>query len=143
MTVISPEELFHNVTVDENTYVISTFSNSTVSDLTFSQTEKRLSFTVDGIPATTGFCDITIPSEFMSGTFSIFKDDVPLVENMDYIKTFNGTHYTFSLTYDHSSHTIEIFSTTVIPELTSIALLLTFIIATITTIIVNRRKKAH
>jgi len=143
MSVISPEELFHNVTVDENTYLVSTFSNSTVSDLTFSQAEKRLSFTVDGLPATSGFCDITIPSELMSGTFSLFKDDVPLVEVMDYIQTFNGTHYTFSFTYEHSTHTIEIFSTTVIPELTSIVLLLTFIIAAITMIVVNRRKRDY
>jgi hypothetical protein len=143
MTLISPVELFHNLTVDENTYLISTFSNSTVSDLTFSQADARLSFTVDGLSGTSGFCDIAIPSELMSGTFSLFKDDVPLVENIDYIQSFNDTHYTFSLTYEHSTHTIEIFSTTVIPELTSIALLLTFIIATITMIVVNRKKKAH
>ncbi len=143
MTLIYPEELFHNFTVDENTYLISTFSNSTVSDLTFSQEEARLIFTVDGLSGTSGFCDITIPSELMSGTFSLFKDDVPLVENMDYIQSFNGSHYTFSLTYEHSTHTIEIFSTTVIPELTSIGLLLTFIIATLTMIVVNRRKRTH
>ena len=143
MTLIYPEKLFHNFTIDENTYLISTFSNSTISDLTFSQAEARLNFTVDGLSGTSGFCDITIPSELMSGTFSLFKDDVPLVENMDYIQSFNGTHYTFSLTYEHSTHTIEIFSTRVIPELTSIALLLTFIIATLTMIVVNRRKRAH
>ncbi|TRO54021.1 hypothetical protein E2P63_01780 [Candidatus Bathyarchaeota archaeon] len=144
MTLIYPEELFHNVTVDENTYLISTFSNSTVSDLAFSQAEARLSFTVEGLSGTSGFCDITIPSELMSGTFSLFKDDVALVENMDYIQSFNGTHYTFSLTYEHSTHTIEIFSTTVIPELTSIALLLMFIIATITIMtVVNRKTRSH
>ncbi|MBN1784188.1 MAG: hypothetical protein JW815_00415 [Candidatus Bathyarchaeota archaeon] len=143
MTLISPVELFHNVSVDENTYLILTFSNSTVSDLTFSQGEARLSFTVDGLSGTSGFCDITIPSELMSGTFSLFKDDVPLVENLDYVQSFNGTQYTFSLTYDHSTHTIEIHSTTVIPELTSIALLLILFIATIIMIVFNRRKKAH
>jgi hypothetical protein len=143
MTLISPVELFDNVTVDENPYLISTFSNSTVSDLTFSEAEARLSFTVNGISGTIGFCDITIPSELMSGTFSLYKDDVPLVEDMDYIQSFNGTHYTFSLTYEHNTHTIEIFSTTVIPELTSIVLMLTFIIVTLTMIVVNRKKRAQ
>jgi len=143
MTLISPVELFDNVTVDENPYLISTFSNSTVSDLTFSKAEARLSFTVDGLSGTIGFCDITIPSELMSGTFSLYKDDVPLVEDMDYIQSFNGTHYTFSLTYEHNTHTIEIFSTTVIPELTSIVLMLTFIIVTLTMIVVNRKKRAQ
>ena len=143
MTLISPVELFDNVTVDENPYLISTFSNSTVSDLTFSKAEARLSFTVDGLSGTIGFCDITIPSELMSGTFSLYKDDVPLVEDLDYIQSFNGTHYTFSLTYEHNTHTIEIFSTTVIPELTSIVLMLTFIIVTLTMIVVNRKKRAQ
>jgi hypothetical protein len=141
MTLIYPEEIFHNVTVDQNTYTVSTFSNSTVSDLTFNQTEGSLRFTVDGLTGTTGFCNITIPSELMSGTFSIYKDDVPLAENVDYTKTYNGTHYSFSLTYLQSTHTIEIVSTTVIPELTSLALLLTFIIATMAVITVNRRRK--
>jgi hypothetical protein len=143
MTLISPVELFDNVTVDENPYLISTFSNSTVSDLTFSKAEARLSFTVDGLSGTIGFCDITIPSELMSGTFSLYKDDVPLVEDIDYIQSFNGTHYTFSLTYEHNTHTIEIFSTTVIPELTSIVFMLTFIIVTLTMIVVNRKKRAQ
>ena len=84
---------------------------------------------------------ISIPSELMSGSFSIYKDDVLLAENVDYTETYNGTHYMFSLTYQQSTHAIEIFSTTVIPELTSIALLLTFIISTIAVITVNRRKK--
>jgi hypothetical protein len=141
MTLISPEEINHDVIVDQNTYIVSTFSNSTVSDLTFNQTEGSLRFTVDGLTGTTGVCNVTIPSELMSGTFSIYKDDVLLAENVDYTQTYNGTHYSFSLTYQQSTHTIEIVSTTVIPELTSLALLLTFIIATITVITVNRRKK--
>ncbi len=138
-TVVFPEE-YHEVIVDENTYIIATRSNSTVSDLTFNQAEASLQFTVDGITGTTGFCNVTIPSELMSGTFSIYKDDMLLIENLDYTQAFNGTHYHFSITYEHSTHIIEIVSTTVIPELTSLALLLTFIIATITMFIVNRRK---
>jgi hypothetical protein len=77
----------------------------------------------------------------MSGTFSIFKDDVPLTENLDYTQTFNGTHYMFSITYEYGAHTIETVSTTVIPELTSLAFLLTFIIATIALLLVNRTRK--
>jgi hypothetical protein len=143
MTLIVPEELYHTVTVDENTYVIVTLSNSTVSDLTFSQAEARLRFTVDGLTGTTGFCNVTVPAELMSGTFTIYEDDTLLAENLDYIETYNGTHYLFSLTYEHGAHIIEIFSTTVIPELTSFVLILTFIVATIAVSIVNRKKKRH
>ena len=88
--------------------------------------------------------DITIPSDLMSGTFQIFKDDILLLESFDYSQTFNGTHYTFSLTYEHTTHIIEIFSTTVIPELTSIVMLSTLIIATIGVIIYKTKSsKKH
>jgi hypothetical protein len=75
----------------------------------------------------------------MSGTFSIYKDDILLIENIDYTHTFNGTHHLFSIEYEHSTHIIEIFSTTVIPELASIVMLSTFIIATIA-ITIYRKK---
>jgi hypothetical protein len=108
--------------------------------LEFHQEQALLQFNVDGTTGTTGFCTINIPAELMSGTFSIYKDSVPLVENMDYTKTSNGTHYQFIITYDHSIHIIEIISTTVIPELTSLMLLATFI--TVTAVVYVYGKKA-
>ncbi|PVX23223.1 MAG: hypothetical protein CW716_12615 [Candidatus Bathyarchaeum sp.] len=132
----------HDIVYDQVTYVVQTRSNSTLTDMTFSQGEKLLQFSVDGATGTAGFCDIAIPAELMSGTFSIFIDDVPLVENMDYTQTVNGTHYQFSITYDHSTHTIEIFSTNVIPELTSLMLISTFVIAT-AVILTYERKKSN
>jgi len=117
--------------VDQTTYSVETYSNSTVSEFILNQELSSIHFKVSGTEGTTGFCNITIPAELMSGTFSIYKDDVLLVENVDYTQTFNGTHYTFNITYEHSSHTIEIFSTSVIPELTSLIMIATFTIATI------------
>ena len=87
----------HDVIYDQITYVVETCSNSTLTDLEFNQTESKLQFSVNGTDGTSGFFIITIPAELMSGTFSILKDSVPLVENLDYTQTFNGTHYTFSM----------------------------------------------
>jgi len=121
------------------TCIVETCSNSTLSDLTFNRALARLRFNVDGTIGTVGFCKISIPSDLMSGTFSIYKDDIILVENVYYTQTFNGTYYTFSLTYEHSTHTIDIFSTTVIPELTSFIMLATFITATIAVTIYGKK----
>jgi len=136
----TPTIEYHTVTYDQTNYVVETRSNSTVSDLSFNQALGRIRFNVDGTNGTEGYCDVTIPSELMSEIFTMYKDDVLLVENLDYAQVFNGTHYTFSLTYDHSTHTIEIFATTVIPELSSIMLVSTLIAVTLIVAIVNRRK---
>ena len=140
--IVVPVE-YHEVTVDQTTYIVATSSNSTVSGFSFSQVEASIRFGVDGLTGTMGFCNVTIPSELMSGTFTIYMDDLPLAKNVDYTETYNGTHYLFTITYEHSAHTVELVSTTVIPELTSLALLLTFITATIAVIIANRKRKRH
>jgi hypothetical protein len=129
----------HVVVFGQASYSISTCSNSTVSDLSFNQELGRITFSATGTYGTTGFCKIVIPSAMMSGTFTIFKDGTPLVENIDYTQIYNGTHYTLNITYEHSTHTIEIFSTTVIPELTSMIIVSTFIITTIVVAIYGRK----
>jgi parallel beta-helix repeat protein len=112
----SPVEQSFNVTVGETDYVITTVSNSTVSDLNFDQASKQLSFNVSGPSGTTGFCNITVPAELMSGDFTLYLDDVALVEGVDYTQSYNGTHYLFSVTYVHSSHVIDLVSTEVVPD---------------------------
>ena len=136
----TPNVESHAVFYDQTEYIVETISNSTVSNLSFNQVLGRIIFNVDGTTGTAGYCEVTIPSELMSETFSIYNDDMLLIKNLDYTQSFNGTHYTFSLTYEHSTHTIEIFSTTVIPELSSIMLLSTLITASLIVAILKRRK---
>jgi parallel beta-helix repeat protein len=112
----SPVEKSFNVTVGDTDYVITTVSNSTVTDLNFDQASKQLSFNVSGTSGTTGLCNITVPAELMSGDFTLYLDDAPLVEGVDYTESYNGTHYVFSVTYMHSSHSMDIFSTDVVPD---------------------------
>ncbi len=131
----------YTVNWGESSYEVLVRSNSTIADLEFNQLQKSLTLNVTVPFNLDGFCNITIPDDLMSGDFSIYIDDTLLVENMDYTETYNSTHYNFSLTYGNRTHVIEIFSTTVIPELTSIMLLSTFIIATLVVIILKEPKK--
>ena len=103
-----PVEKSFPVTVGETEYVITTVSNSTVTDLNYNQTSQQLSLNVSGPTGTTGFCNITVPAGLMSGNFTLYLDDVELVEGVDYIQSSNGTHYTFSVTYTHSTHEIKL-----------------------------------
>ena len=112
----SPFKTSFNITVGETGFLITTVSNSTVSDLNFNVTSKRLGFNVTGPSGTTGFCNITIPAELMSGDFSLYIDMLPMFEGIDYSKSFNGTHYLFSINYTQSNHLIDIYSTIAIPD---------------------------
>jgi hypothetical protein len=134
-----PPVEYHYVIYDQNTYVVETCSNSTLSDLVFHQTVSRIQFSVDGTTGTTGFCNITIPADLMSGTFSIYKDDLLLFENLNYTQISNGTHYHFGLTYAHGIHMIQIFSSIVIPELSSLLFLSSLTIATVAMIIIGKK----
>ena len=55
----------------------------------------------------------------MWGDFSLFINGISLVEGINYTKTYNGTYYTFYITYTHSGHTIEVIGTEVVPEISS------------------------
>ena len=100
-------------------YNVTIVSNSTISDFYFLYASMRISFYVNGTDGTTGLCNVTIPSKFMSTEFSIFKDEMPLIKNTDYTETFNGTHYLFTIIYDHSTHLMQIYSNNNIPEFPS------------------------
>ena len=144
-TQITPSTILHEVVAEQTLYLIGTCSNSTVSDFSFNQPLGRIRFSVEETDGTTGFCNISIPFQLMSGNFSIYKDSTLLIENIDYSQSFNGTNYSFNLTYEHSLQVsvMEIFATTVIPELTSIMLIATLILSTTFVAIVTRKKKSH
>jgi parallel beta-helix repeat protein len=142
MTAIGiPTEKSFNVTVGETDYVITTVSNSTVSDLNFDQASKQLSLNVSGPSGTTGFCNITVPAELMSGDFTLYLDDVALVEGVDYTQSYNGTHYMFSITYAHSTHVIDLVSTEVVPDFAAWLFLPFLMFATLLGFALRKRMK--
>ena len=122
---------------------LSISSNSTVQAFTFDTGTKQISFNVTGTAGTTGFCDIEFPSDLLSGTITVYKDDAPLSMGTDYTQSFNGTHYTLHITYSHSTHTLKIIGTEVIPEFGPIAILTIFMVLVPAIIFLKQKKKKH
>ena len=121
------EQVFYPY-IDNKEYPVTVDSDSTILGFKFNQTEKQLSLNVTGKTGTSGSCDITVPDGLLWGEFSLYKDGLPLEEDVDYTETHNGTHYIFCINYDLSTHAIDIQGTEVIPEfpaLTSMLLMLT------------------
>lgn len=136
-----PIEQSFEVTVGDLTFAVSILTNSTIDAFYFNMTSKQLSFTVAGTTATTGFCNVSIPSNLMWGDFSLYMNDIELVEGADYAETYNGTHYLFNINYIHSIHTIEMFSTEVIPDFTAWLFLPFLMTATLLGLALKRRLK--
>jgi len=118
-------------------------SNSSVSEFQFNGTTKQISFKVIGANGTNGFCNITFPNDLLWGTISIYKDGSFLVKDVDYTQTYNATHYTFHIIYDHSTHTMEILGTEAIPEFPITCMLLLFMAATLLGVIAYKRRYWH
>jgi len=121
---------------------IFTVTNSTIESIRFNETLKTLSLTVEGLPETTGLLNITIPTTLLWGDFALRFDGTKMIEGKDYMHTQNGTHNTFSLGYEHSSHLIEITATQVIPEFSPL-LILTLLTSLTIVAAMYRRMKIH
>lgn len=105
-------------------YSIATITNSTIEWIRFNQTLKTLSLNLTGLPETTGLCNITIPKTLLWGDFSLFLDGSTMIKEKSYTHEYNETHNIFSISYEHSSHLVEIKATQVIPEFPSYAIIL-------------------
>lgn len=87
---------------------IQVSSNSTITDFQFSEASKKIGFNVSGSDGTKGFANITFPKALLSGDLAVYLDQVPLTNGVGYTMTSDATQFTFSLTYSHSMHKIEI-----------------------------------
>lgn len=133
--------LYFDVSFEDEVYVVETCSNSSVTDLVFNQSAKRIMFSVEGSDGTVGVCDVTFPADLLSGGFTVFIDDMQLVEGVDYTLAFNGTHNTISVSYVHSSHVVEVFATEVVPDFAAWLLLPFLVSATLLGLALRRKLK--
>ena len=134
------DQLTFSFTFGEETYHITTSSNSSVTDFYFDPDDGAfIKFNVIGPNGTTGFCNVTIPEDLLRGEFSVYVDGFSLVEDEDYTQTYNGTHYIFYITYTHTTHVIEIRGTDVIPEFPSWIILAIFVTAALFVIIIEKK----
>ena len=115
-------------------------SNSTVQNFQFADTLKQISFNVTGVTGTSGYCNITFPKTLLSGTITVTKNDVPLMQGVDYTQTDNSTHYILHITYTHSTHVIKVIGTEVIPEFAASVLLASLIASTVLALILQKIK---
>jgi len=121
------------------TYTVFVSSNSTIEDFNFDIYQNRMSFSVSGPTGTTGFCKVIIPEGLLAGDFPVYLNGTLLVEGADYTRTHNSTHNIIYITYDHSSHIIEIRGTYAIPEYSSWLLPTTLLIGILVIVIYKKK----
>ena len=113
-----------NVSWQDSNYTITAASNSTVTNFNFNHSLKQISFNVTGLPATIGYCNISIPKTFMWCDYltqwNVTVNGSP-ISNLEATEDTN-THLYFA--YNHSGHEVIIKSVNVVPEFPSAATLL-------------------
>jgi outer membrane protein assembly factor BamB len=93
-------------------------------------TLKKLAYTLQGISGTTGTSNITIPNALLGGPYTVTVDGGLPNDPPGVIISTNGTHSSLYFAYGHSTHTVEIIGTTVVPEFPTTNLLTILIFAT-------------
>ncbi|MFX1362874.1 MAG: nitrous oxide reductase family maturation protein NosD [Promethearchaeota archaeon] len=124
---------------NEVAYFVDVISNSTVSDFYFDpDVGAFLQFNVTGESEETGFCRVVIPRDLLwvENGWTVLVDSAPVAPTAT-----EDTHYTYLyFTYNHSVKTVKIQGTNVIPESPSLIFLPLFILATLITVLVRRKK---
>ncbi|MEM2780469.1 MAG: NosD domain-containing protein [Candidatus Bathyarchaeia archaeon] len=128
----------YQINIQNLSFTVIINSNSTISNFNFSQTDKKLTFIVEGNENVAGYCNITIPLDLLGGPYTIAIDGTVIMENYD--APTNGTHAFIYFTYTHSQHLIEITGTTAIPEFPSTLILPLLIIVSTLVVIFTKRK---
>jgi hypothetical protein len=100
---------------DGYTFNVTMLSNSTISDFNFDESVKQLSFNVTGPAGKAGYCNITIPKDFLQGDpWTLLLNTTDWTSSCTI--TENATHTFVYVPYTHSTNTIQITGTWVIPE---------------------------
>ena len=97
-----------SVTSAEETYYVTTFSNSTIASFNFNQLLEQINFKVTGPSGTLGFCNITIPKGLLSSeppkVWKVTVDGLP----MSFAPAENVTHTSLYFTYGLTSLNVQI-----------------------------------
>ena len=97
-------------------YTITTESNSSISSIFFQQGVPMLYFNATGVDGHTGYCNITIPKDFM---WSTIPDGWFVFVNGRIVQpeiTSDGTNTYIYFSYNHSKLNILVITTNVVPE---------------------------
>ena len=128
----------YDLEFESSTFPISFFSNSSISNLNISESLMQLSFSVSGLSGDHGFCNVSIPKSLLKGApWTVWLEN----ESSSFLESENASHSFIHTSYAYSS-TIEVTikGSWIIPEFPSFLMLPLFMIATLLTIIIHRRK---
>ncbi len=137
--LMGPFNTFDAGTWAETAYSVDVVSSSQVSEFYFNPEEGPfIRFDVTGQDETTGFCRATIPKDLLwvEDGWTILVGGEP-VTDYKIIPDQNHTYLYFS--YQHSTKTVEIQGTHVIPEFPSIIILPLIMIATLIAVTPTKR----
>jgi hypothetical protein len=108
-----------------NQYVFSVESNSTVSALTFNTASSELSFTVSGPSGTKGYVKVSIAKSLVENVsdLRVYLDG----SKSEYSITSAGDSWLLIFNYAHGSHQVVVNLGVIVPEFSSMALLLSLL----------------
>jgi len=139
--LMAPISVFDAGVWNEVAYNVDVVSNSTVSDFRFDPDKGPfLRFNVTGEDGTVGFCRVTIPEDLLwveDGQWSVLVGGETV--NYTIIPDENYTYMHF--TYNHSTQTVLIRGTSVIPEFSTAIILPLFVVFTLIAVIAVRKRK--
>jgi hypothetical protein len=135
--------LTHEIVVNEQTYTIVTESNCTLNPvpMDFDLDEQALYFNISGTAENVGYVNVTIPKDFMWGSFNVTVNG----EQKDAQTSADSTHtfIYFTFNFTGADQPVAITAESVVPEFPSSLILLTmFLITTLAAaaILASRKK---
>lgn len=118
---------------------VTMISNSIISNFNFSESLKQISFNVTGPAGRAGYCNVTVPKDLLrDGPWIILLNGTDWTTSCTI--TENDTHTFIYIPYTHSTNTIQITGTWVIPEFPSFLTLPLFMVATLLAVVIYRTK---
>jgi parallel beta-helix repeat protein len=135
----APFKVFEAGVWNGKAYNVDVISNSTVSGFKFDVDNKSVSFNVAGDNGTVGFCRVAIPKSLLwvDDGWIIFVDNQPITDYTEF-EDENFTYLYFI--YTHSTKTVRIKGTHVIPEYTSTITLIMFMLITIAPVVLTNMR---
>ena len=138
--LVNPIVFFYAGTWDNASYSVDVSSNSTVSNFYFNPSEGAfLRFNVTGENGTTGFCRVAIPIDLLwvEDGWNVTVNGIPV--SFTAISYEDYTYLYFA--YNHSTKTVEIEGTHIIPEFSSIIILPLFMMITLLITVLQKKRK--
>lgn len=103
-----------DIVLGEETYHVTTFSNSTIAGFNFNHSIMQISFNVTGPSSTVGFCNVTVPKSLLRDSWLILVDEANSTAGTVITETI--THTFFYLSYDFGTHRVKIIGSEISDE---------------------------